>query len=265
MPLMAVKPLLINTLRKAARCAGIEMSRTLPRDMEADALAVIRQVQPYTMTSVMSLYSLYQAVGHVVASGIPGALVECGVWRGGSALAMALTLMQRGVRDRDLYLYDTFEGMTEPGAQDVSKSGEKAHDHWQARQRADGTNDWCFASMDDVRRTMALSGYPAERIHLIRGPVQETLPAQAPEALALLRLDTDWYDSTRHELVHLYPRLNAGGVLIIDDYGEWRGAQQAVDEYLQQQGQCLLLHRIDHTARIALKPVRGAQEAGDGR
>ncbi|MBK8189179.1 MAG: class I SAM-dependent methyltransferase [Vampirovibrionales bacterium] len=252
---MAVKNLMINAVRAVARCAGLEISRALPLDIEPEAIALLRQAKPYTMTSMVSLYSLYQAVGYVVRNAIPGALVECGVWRGGSAMAMALTLLRLGIRDRDLYLFDTFEGMTEPGEQDVSKTGESAYRHWQARQRHDGVNEWCLASLEDVRRTMAASGYPIERIHLIRGRVEETLPSQAPEQIALLRLDTDWYESTRHELMHLYPRLSGGGALIIDDYGEWRGARQAVDEYLQAQNAPLLLHRIDHTGRIALKPL----------
>jgi hypothetical protein len=97
------------------------------------------------------------------------------------------------------------------------------------------------------------TGYPAERVHLVRGPVEETLPAAAPERLALLRLDTDWYASTRHELEHLYPRLVDGGVLIVDDYGHWQGARQAVDEYFAGTAPPPLLHRIDYTARIGVK------------
>jgi O-methyltransferase len=83
--------------------------------------------------------------------------------------------------------------------------------------------------------------------------VERTLPDRAPAEIALLRLDTDWYESTRHELVHLYPRLSAGGVLIVDDYGHWAGAKRAVDEYLGEQAEPLLLHRIDYTGRIAIK------------
>ena len=80
------------------------------------------------------------------------------------------------------------------------------------------------------------TGYPPERIHFVRGPVEETLPAGAPDEIALLRLDTDWYESTRHELEHLYPRLAAGGVLLVDDYGHWEGARKAVDEYFADHG-----------------------------
>ena len=87
-----------------------------------------------------------------------------------------------------------------------------------------------------MRATVLSTGYPAERVHLVRGPVEETIPGAAPDALALLRLDTDWYASTRHELEHLYPRLATGGVLIVDDYGHWEGARRAVDEYFDDRG-----------------------------
>lgn len=101
---------------------------------------------------------------------------------------------------------------------------------------------------------MESTGYPPERIHLVPGRVEDTVPAQAPERIALLRLDTDWYASTKHELDHLYPRLSDGGVLIVDDYGHFEGARRAVDDYLAEQAEPLLLNRIDYTGRIAVKP-----------
>jgi hypothetical protein len=104
-----------------------------------------------------------------------------------------------------------------------------------------------------VRSLLLRTGYPHQQLHFVRGPVEETLPGAAPGQLALLRLDTDWYESTRHELIHLFPRLRAGGVLIIDDYGHWRGARQAVDEYFESEHPPLLLGRIDYTGRMAIK------------
>jgi hypothetical protein len=83
--------------------------------------------------------------------------------------------------------------------------------------------------------------------------VERTVPAAAPPALALLRLDTDWYESTRHELEHLYPRLSAGGVLIIDDYGHWKGSRRATDEFIAATPDFGLLSRIDGTGRLAIK------------
>jgi len=96
-------------------------------------------------------------------------------------------------------------------------------------------------------------GYPEQQIHFVEGLVEETLPAEAPEEIALLRLDTDWYSSTKHELEQLYPRLAPGGVLILDDYGHWQGARRAVDEYFAENQITLLLNRVDSTARIGVK------------
>ena len=88
---------------------------------------------------------------------------------------------------------------------------------------------------------------------MVPGLVEDTVPSQAPEVIALLRLDTDWYKSTWHELEHLYPRLSVGGVLIIDDYGHWEGARRAVDEFIEAKGLRLFLSRIDYTGRLAIK------------
>jgi hypothetical protein len=112
---------------------------------------------------------------------------------------------------------------------------------------------WAEASLEDVRAGMAETGYPAERVHYHVGPVEETIPGEAPQTIALLRLDTDWYESTRHELEHLYDRVSPGGVVIADDYATWQGARKAVDEFLERTGAPLLLVPIA-AGRIAVKP-----------
>jgi O-methyltransferase len=193
-----------------------------------------------------------------VRRGLPGALAECGVWRGGSVLAMILTLQELEAAPRDIHLYDTFEGMTEPTEHDSSALDGHALDAWREARR-DGRRAWPEMFGKDVfdersvRETLLATGYPEERIHLVKGRVEHTLPDHAPDSLALLRLDTDWYESTRHELLHLYPLLCDGGVLIIDDYGHWEGARKAVDEYFDRHAAPLLLNRIDYTGRIAIK------------
>ena len=212
------------------------------------------------MTGALRLEATVEAARYCVARDVPGAFVECGVWRGGSLLAIVLTLQELDVADRDVYGFDTFEGMTEPTEHDVPRGdgGTGALEEWRAA-RARGERPWSglfgadVFDLESVRRTVAGSGYPAERIHLVEGEVEQTLPDAAPGSIALLRLDTDWYRSTRHELEHLYPRLAEGGVLIVDDYGHWQGARQAVDEYFGSQAEPLLLNRIDYTARIAIK------------
>jgi len=216
-----------------------------PPDFESSDIEIIRAVEPYTMTSTERIHALVHAVRHIVRNRIAGDMVECGVWKGGSVMAMALTLLQLGERDRSLYLFDTFSGMTAPSDVDVDYQGQQAHVILDAVR--------CEASQQEVEKAVFSTGYDREKIHFVPGRVEETIPDHAPASIALLRLDTDWYESTQHELRHLFPRLARGGVIIIDDYGHWRGARQAVDEYIAQNQIRLLLHRIDYTGRIGVK------------
>jgi O-methyltransferase len=232
--------------------APTDRAHELPIDFDETDAELCRRIAPYTMTTPPRIYALARAVEYIGSRQIPGALVECGVWRGGSMMAVALTLLRLGVTDRDLYLFDTFAGMTEPGEQDVKHTGERAVDVLAGSSR--DSHDWAVASLDEVREAVSTVGYPEERIHFVQGPVEETLPENAPGEIALLRLDTDWYSSTKHALVHLYPRLSRGGVLIVDDYAYWQGARQAVDEYVRENDLAVLLNRIDYTARIAVRP-----------
>jgi O-methyltransferase len=242
-----------DAVRKITRRLGYDVVRYHPAepDFAPWELDIIRQVRSYTMTSVERLYALIQAAAYVITNEIPGDFVECGVWRGGSMMAVAKTLLTMGAAGRDLYLFDTFEGMPAPGPEDVAYDGTHARDIFEERKRDEGGLGWCFSSLEEVTRAMLATGYDARRIHLVQGRVEETLPARAPQQIALLRLDTDWYESTRHELVHLFPRLSLHGVLIIDDYGHWGGARKATDEYLAGKG--MLLNRIDYTGRIGVK------------
>ncbi|HET7328293.1 MAG TPA: TylF/MycF/NovP-related O-methyltransferase [Nocardioidaceae bacterium] len=205
------------------------------------------------MTSHEKLFGLILATRYIAAHRIPGDIVECGVWRGGSMQAVALTLLAAGVSDRDLHLFDTFEGMSAPTEKDRRRwgQGESAAELLAASDR--DAKIWAFAPFDDVRAAMDETEYPAERIHYHQGLVEETVPELAPERISLLRLDTDWYESTRHELEHLYDRLVPGGVLIIDDYGGWEGSRLATEEFLAKTGAPLLLLPLK-TGRIAVKP-----------
>jgi O-methyltransferase len=241
-------------LVKAAPSAPPEPKRKprkLPRHYDEEARRIIRRVGPRTMTAHEKLYALIVAVRHVVDQRIDGALVECGVWRGGSMQAVALTLLAHAADNRDLHLFDTFTGMPEPSQRDRRHDGEPAADVL-ARTPKTGVF-WAIADLDDVRAGMTETGYPAERIHFHPGRVEDTIPAQAPERIALLRLDTDWYESTRHELEHLYARVPSGGVVLIDDYGYWEGARQAVDEFLARTDDRPLLVPMA-SGRIAVKP-----------
>lgn len=205
------------------------------------------------MTSMERVFALSRAVEYIVDNGISGSIVECGVWKGGSIMAIAAKLLQLGRTDVDLYLFDTFEGMPAPEDVDRDCDGRGAQEIMEKQERAT-SKVWAISPEDEVRRNVSSVGYPLERIHFVRGKVEDTLPGNAPDAIALLRLDTDWYASTRHEMEHLYPRLSQGGVLIVDDYGHWNGARKAIDEYFQAASFRPYLSRIDYTGRIAIKP-----------
>jgi O-methyltransferase len=201
------------------------------------------------MTIPERIYALIQAVRYVSSNNVIGAIVECGVWKGESMAAIAKTLLQMHDVRRDLYLFDTFEGMSVPRLKDLDYSGKHA-----TELLSKTTGVRCAdAPLDSVQRVLNDTGYPKGKVHFVQGKVEETIPASAPDSISLLRLDTDWYESTRHELVHLFPRLSTGGVIIIDDYGHWKGSRQACDEYFSEKRIPILLNRIDYTGRIALK------------
>jgi len=206
----------------------------------------------YTMTNLHRMYALYKSVKYIAKAGIPGDIVECGVWRGGSAMLVAHTLLEMGDTSRDLYLYDTYSGMSEPSLLDhlVSDKDNLALDEWK-NNKGEDYNKWAYSSLDEVRSNMLSTGYPIEKIKFVEGKVEDTIPAVKPDQISLLRLDTDWYESTRHELNHLYPLLVKKGILILDDYGYWAGSKKAVDEYFANRP--VLLSRIDSNGRIVVK------------
>lgn len=240
----------VTRLESRSPAARRPKTPALPADFDDEAKQIIEAVRPYTMTSPDKLFALVTAVRHVVDSGLEGDIVECGVWRGGSMHAVARTLTARDAV-RDLYLFDTFTGMTTPTERDVSLGGGKAADLLaQADKKA---YVWAVASREDVEQGLATLSYPQDKLHLVEGPVEETIPDGAPRRIAILRLDTDWYESTRHELEHLYDRLVPGGILIIDDYGTWQGSKEATDEFMARLDRKPLMLRAGRS-RIGIKP-----------
>lgn len=249
---------ILGRIRRFAKKCGLRRilpskKEVLPPDFDQAAAAIIRRVQPYTMTSPERLFALIQAVRYVSKAEVPGDIVECGVWRGGSMMAAALTLLECKDRSRRLHLFDTFEGMTKPTDRDLSIDGGTASDLLQSSRRSDPTSVWCCAGLDDVASAMGETGYATEQLHFVKGAVEQTLPNHSPSHISILRLDTDWYESTMHELKHLFPKLSKGGVLLIDDYGHWEGCRAAVDEYFADNKVPILLTRIDYTGRMAVK------------
>ncbi len=227
-----------------------ELQAQLP-DASLQQCELIASVQSLTMTSPERILAACQAVEHLAKAGIEGDIVECGVWRGGSMVAMARTLIGQDDLTRTLWLYDTFEGMSAPTDRDVDFLGRNADAMLEAEDRQRPESIWCYSPLEQVQDSMEATGYPDSQIRYIQGRVEQTLPQTVPDSIALLRLDTDWYESTKCELEYLFPRLVNGGILIIDDYGHWEGCRRAVDEYLQQHQLNLYLHRIDYTGRMA--------------
>jgi len=244
----------------SARKFGLEISRVsstgtqLPVEATTQDAALIASLKPFTMTSGERLWSLLNAVRHVVDNKIPGDFVECGVWRGGSVMAMAQELSSLGVSDRQIWLYDTFSGMTAPTTEDVeADSGVTAETILDGTPVGDGDNVWCVAGLPDVQSNVFSTGYPKDKFTFVEGDVAQTLGEIVPAKISLLRLDTDWYESTRMELEVLYPRLSVGGVCIFDDYGHWQGARKAVDDYFKKLGLRPYMHPIDYSRRVLIK------------
>ena len=257
----SVKSATIQGFNRVFRVVGLELNlirmESDPEpggfpDIEPWVAQIIERVRSFTMTSSERISALCHAVRYIAKHKIAGDIVECGVWRGGSMMAAALTLQAEQDVSRTLHLFDTFAGMSPPS--EIDRAAQSGRTAASLLAEADSSSDlWALASIDDVRANLKSTNYPADRIRFIRGKVEDTIPREAPAEIAILRLDTDWYESTRHELIHLYPKLSIGGVLIIDDYGHWKGARKAVDEYINDNGVHILLNRIDYTGRIGVK------------
>jgi O-methyltransferase len=225
----------------------------LPADFDKTTVDTYQKVKPYTMTTPERIASLCNAVNYLVKNNIEGDFVECGVWRGGSTMAAIDTLLKAKDQSREIYLYDTYEGMSEPTEHDKVFTGTAADELLNNSDRQDSTSVWCYSALEEVQKNVGSLNYPVAKVHYVKGKVEDTIPQTIPGKIALLRLDTDWYESTAHELEHLYPLLVSGGVIIIDDYGHWEGARKAVDEYIEAHKLPLLLNRIDYTGRIGIK------------
>lgn len=242
---------IMRRLRKTANRFGIGVYK-MPSFKNFSE--TINLVNSYTLTSASSIIALIESVKYVVNNNIDGSIVECGVWRGGSMMAVAKTLVDLNNLNKHLFLFDTFEGMTKPKDVDTRFDLETiASKKFKNEKTGKDSSNWVRASLDDVKNSVYSIGYDKEKIHFIKGKVEDSLPSKAPEKISVLRLDTDWYESTRHELIHLFPRLSKGGVIIIDDYDSWAGARKAMDEYVTENKIPLLLIKIPNGGRIGIK------------
>jgi O-methyltransferase len=202
---------------------------------------IVKICKQYSLLSPERLLNNMESTRLVDAGKIPGDIVEVGVFKGGSMLSMMLTCTE----PRDFYLYDTFEGMTPPIDADVDLTGKKASDILEQVM--------CYAGIEEVKRNIfAHTEVPSERIHFVKGDILKN--EVFPQKIAILRIDTDWYESTKYELEHFYPLVSEGGVIIIDDYGHWKGCRKAVDEFIA--GKDITLIPIDYTGVYFVKNLR---------
>jgi hypothetical protein len=195
----------------------------------------------WTMTSELHMNAAVGAILQINERRVPGDIVECGVWKGGMSMGMIFANMRHNT-DRHFWLFDTFEGLPPP----TEKDEDRAHKVWEQVKKGDPTvNDfdkhrvedgkWNYGALELVKSNVYYTHYPRENIHFVKGKVEDTLPSTTlPEKIALLRLDTDFYLSTKAEMEYLWDRIVPGGLLIVDDFCTWGGSREAVIEFFDK-------------------------------
>lgn len=251
-----------NLLRRTFGHFGYDLRRrpktnfTHPVELQPEEAAILSTVvdNHFSMTHREGLFATLLSVKYAIENKIPGDFVECGVWRGGNSIIAAKMFELHG-EDRKTYLFDTFAGMTAPTDEDIYFRDHSTASHNYAKLNRGTHTDWCYASLEDVKANFATARVRPEAVRFIKGDVLETLSRSEnlPETICVLRLDTDWYESTKKEFEVLYPRLSNGGAFIVDDYGCWAGAKKATDEFFASQGHRPLLSYIDFTGRVGVK------------
>lgn len=205
-------------------------------------------VTPYSMTGYERIKELYDSLEYIKNNKIDGDLVECGVWKGGNILGMMEYLHHHRI-DKNIWIFDTFSGMTPPTEKDYDLNGISAS------RLMENPIVFAKSTLDEVNLNLSKSNFDKSKLKFVVGDVSQTLrnPENIPEELSLLRLDTDWYESTKDELAFLYPKLILGGILIVDDYGHWAGSKLAVDEYFKNED--VVFDKIDYTG-IKIKKTK---------
>jgi hypothetical protein len=244
-----MKHLINDFLRKSL---GYEISRAYRFESDSTLAAfekeIYSEIKSRTMTNPSSISNILLASEYLTKENVPGAYVECGVWRGGSAIAFCIGTLRKNLQQREVYLYDTFEGYLATSEEDFQiQDGKFFHELYKKDK-----NYLCEANLNDVKTGMESSEYPANLVTYVVGDVLETIPKTLPRSIALLRLDTDYFDSTLHELTHLFPLVEPGGVIIIDDYDHWNGSKKACDEYFKSINENVFLMRME-SGRMFIK------------
>ena len=222
-------------------------------DEESQIKAAIAKIADNTLATFERLASLWQQVRYLDRYSIPGDFVECGVWKGGAVGMMALAHRASTTRpSRTIHLFDSFEGLPEPCAE---KDGNEATRLSKGRASGNLTSiRECVGTLAENRELLeGTLHYPSPLLKYHVGWFQESIPKASLESIALLRLDGDWYESTKVCLVNLYPKVVKAGVIIIDDYGHWEGCRRAVDEFVSTLEEPVLLHHIDYSGRYWIK------------
>lgn len=224
-------------------------------DIPEEFIDAFDALEGIASSSWQSYFSIWQSVKYIQEHSIPGAIVECGVELGAGLVTIGNALEHFGGVEREIFGFDTFSGMPDPSGEDFMSNGRLAAELMSRYPMRNGVRDFCLGFENEVDEALRVrTKHPRDNFSLIPGLAEETIPSLGPEQIALLRLDTDWYESTRHNLENLYPLLSAGGVLIIDDYGAWHGARKAVDEYFEGTRGPLLSIDSPERSRIGVKP-----------
>jgi hypothetical protein len=215
---------------------------------------ILNNIKDYTMTSIPSQWSLIQSINHVIRNNVEGSFVECGIFRGGNIILMSKLLEEHGI-EKNIFAYDTFEGMPLPGIDDLDLRGNSSIDKFLELKNSEKEgSQWCYCNIQDVKNNIKKFNINyLKNINFIKGKVEKTLLdiKNLPKKISLLRLDTDFYSSTKIELNILFPLLEKNGILIVDDYGHFMGAKKAVDEYFYEKK--LWFHRVDYSTRLLIK------------
>jgi len=217
-------------------------------EIDEENKKLIESVGEYTMTPLIRRWALIKSLHYINKNKLTGDIVECGIWKGGN-LFLSKRIQDKYSTNikRNFYGYDTFEGMPEPSIHDGLKII-NIYNNFKKKN-----TPWVKASLDEVKNLSKQYFNDLNIIKLIKGKVETTLldKNNLPNKIALLRLDTDFYESTKVELKTLYPLLVEKGVLIIDDYGDFPGCRKAVDEFFDNKN--ILITSIDKSCRIIIK------------
>jgi len=244
--------ILINKIASQIGYSIINNNHTIVELSQKDN-DLINLVSKFSMTPKIRIYNLLQALRHLKIKKIDGDYVECGVWKGGNVLLFKKFLENEDFRQRDIYAFDTFEGMTNPDDDDIEINTNTPAIKLLKGDKKKETNIWGICSLEDVKENISKYVNNLENIHFVKGPVENTLNdnKNIPKKISLLRLDTDWYQSTKKELEVLYEKVSSGGVVIIDDYGHWGGSKKAVDEFFSNKN--VWMHYVDYACRLIIK------------